>query len=72
MPKIKFITCHCSDVGKPKKSNYKINMTKGFQETSIYSDNCECKVDGKRITKHGRDDVVVEIIKSKRKGYEWG
>jgi len=59
MAKIKFITCHCSDVGKPRKS------------TSIYSDKCECRVDGKRITKHGRDDVVVEIIKSKRKGYEW-
>ena len=65
MPKIKFVTCFCSDVGKTKKSYYK-------NETSIYSDKCECKVDGKRITKHGRDDVIVEIVKSNRKGYEWG
>jgi hypothetical protein len=64
MAKKKFITCFCSDVGKPKKSSF-------MNETSIYSDKCECRVGGKRITKHGRDDVVVELVKSKRKGYEW-
>jgi hypothetical protein len=65
MAKKKFIKCFCSSVGKPTNSNF------GFSEFSTYGDKCECRVDGKRMTKHGRDDIAVEVIKSKRKGYEW-
>mgnify|MGYP003674645076 FL=1 len=61
----KFIKCFCSKVGKPTKSS---NYYK--DERSIYSDKCECTVNGSHLTKHGRDDIVVEVIKSKRKGYE--
>jgi len=70
MPKIKFITCHCSDVGKPKPY-YFLTGDKPYETVQDFR-KCECRVDGKRITKHGRDDVVVELVKSKRKGYEWG
>jgi hypothetical protein len=66
MAKRKFVRCFCSNVGKPVKSS---NYFK--DERNIYSDKCECVINGSRLTKHGRDDVVVEVIKSKRKGYEW-
>ena len=61
----KFIKCFCSNVGKLTKSG------NSYGELSSYGDKCECKVNGKRMTKHGRDDYVVEVIKSNRKGYEW-
>jgi hypothetical protein len=39
-------------------------------ERSIYSESCECTVDGKHLTKRGRDYISVAVIESKRKGYE--
>jgi hypothetical protein len=64
----KFATCYCSNVSKPTKLERSFGIG---NEYSTFADKCECKVNGKRMTKHGRDDYVVEVIKSKRKGYEW-
>mgnify|MGYP003978579339 CR=1 FL=1 len=63
MAKRKYIKCFCSKVGKPQQTHNK-------DERSIYSESCECTVDGKHLTKRGRDYISVAVIESKRKGYE--
>ena len=68
MAKKKFITCGCS--------RFRINKgdpgSKGFPagETEINFDNCECTVDGKRVTKAGRDNIKLAVKVTTRKGFE--
>lgn len=58
----KFITCGCSS-----KSTTKGN--KNIKEF-INFEACECKIDGKRLTKAGLDRISLEVQISDRKGFE--
>jgi hypothetical protein len=41
----------------------------GRKDTRFDFSKCECSVNGKRITKFGRDDIEVEVVLTTRKGY---
>ena len=72
MVKKKFVKCLCSSshLRKGEKPDKPGSLGQMRAEPTFEFDKCECTVDGKPVTKIGRDNVVVDVKISRRKGYE--
>lgn len=71
--KKKYVKCFCSGwkINKtPANDRQRSDVGRIRGETSNFFNNCECTVNGSRLTKPGRDDVQVQVNVSTRKGYE--
>ena len=62
----KLVRCACSG-SRLRKSQESGGA--GRRDTRFDFSKCECSVNGKRVTKHGRDDIDVEVLLTTRKGY---